>query len=449
MTTWDREQSRLCLLWLALVCCISACQSDPQCSDQACHDTCVGYSFNSGSCHRSVCQCISPDPQGDADVLQDADRWRLDGDERADTLDGDGADGTPDGDGESDPPEQWTWHIETVDTDGAGFELSLGLDDRWEHILYTKSGELHLAERSGGDWKTTIVYDNLQYDARPALSVGSDHRLHALFLDSPILSETNLSLVYGVRVDEPDAAFSIEHIDIPDSSFYTLQAHDIVTAEDGQPVVFSSFGSNSYKWISVATREDSSWNWELMDIGLFVFEELEIDAHGRLYLAYRDHDGILRYDCLGDEAESEVVDWSEDVISARLAIDHEGSPHLVYYDSAAWMIRYASWNGSSFDVEDVVSETPFSLDLSIGPLGEIQITYGARSMEVTEWELRHLRMNGASSDWIQHVVDSSVAQGHELVVDSSGLPHIAYYRVAHDFDTEGELRLATVTITTP
>ena len=108
-----------------------------------------------------------------------------------------------------------------------------------------------------------------------------------------------------------------------------------------------------------------------------------------------------------------------------LALDSSGHPHICYLNESTYDLRYASWNGTGWDIECVDSEgyagwfNSLALDSSDFP----HISY----YDCVNESLKYASWNG--TDWTKTIVDSdgNVGEFTSLALDSSGHPHISYH----------------------
>ena len=123
----------------------------------------------------------------------------------------------------------------------------------------------------------------------------------------------------------------------------------------------------------------------------------------------------------------ETVDSAGEVgKGTSLALDSSGNPHISYYDETNENLKYAHWDGSSWQIEIVDSslqeyggDTSLTLDSSDNP----HISY----YDDTNENLKYARWDG--TDWVIEVVDSAEEVGKytSLALDFENNPHISYF----------------------
>lgn len=110
-----------------------------------------------------------------------------------------------------------------------------------------------------------------------------------------------------------------------------------------------------------------------------------------------------------------------------IALDSSGFPHIAYFDQSNEDLKYALWNGASWEIEVIDSEGSKGFDpsLEIDSFGNSHISYGGQSGVYRELLYAH----GNGSSWDIETVDSSgYSQGWytSLELDTNGYPHISY-----------------------
>jgi hypothetical protein len=114
-----------------------------------------------------------------------------------------------------------------------------------------------------------------------------------------------------------------------------------------------------------------------------------------------------------------------------LVLDDNGRPHISYFDGANTALKYAYWDGLSWQTEIVDNDgsvgwhTSLALDSSDHP----QISYYERG---STYDLKHARWNGLN--WQIAPVDSMAEVGRfpSIALDSNDQPHISYYDYTND-----------------
>jgi hypothetical protein len=104
-------------------------------------------------------------------------------------------------------------------------------------------------------------------------------------------------------------------------------------------------------------------------------------------------------------------------------------PGISYYDASNYSLKYAYWDGSSWNLETVdtgVALKSIGLESSLAFIGNNPAIAYKNATTFLE-SIKYAKWNGAS--WDITIVESSRGVGAEisLAIDSSNLPHISYY----------------------
>ena len=123
--------------------------------------------------------------------------------------------------------------------------------------------------------------------------------------------------------------------------------------------------------------------------------------------------------------------------TGSIAVDSNNNPHISYYDSVNRDLKYASWNGSAWNLQTVDSTgdvgwySSIAMDSNNNPHVSY---YGNGYLMYAEW-------NG--SDWSIQTIDVAVGLS-SIAVDSNDRPHISYVDVHRYMNGSNyDLRYAT------
>jgi hypothetical protein len=257
---------------------------------------------------------------------------------------------------------------------------------------------------------------------------------------SVFLGLAGLALPMAVSKAEPGACIPLEWaISVVDPNVLDIDSYvtdmAIFLEQGSQPRIFYAKGpleGNAWRIRSAVQRSDT-WRVQKLPADPGSPEPaVAVDHRGTYHLAWRTGvffgEGILRYTKIerGVWGEEEIVDDAQGATShISIAVDENGNPHIVYTPELAGLpMRYASWNGTEWEKEDIVVRGGIlSPSLALDAAGEPRVAYIVDGGGELDYAFRSL------GTWTIEAVDNvSPNQTLEasLVLDSRGRPRIAY-----------------------
>ncbi len=257
----------------------------------------------------------------------------------------------------SDPSENlrysyWTgdsW-IDTPRNDSVSVSKNIILLDQNDdvHIVYLVGTEL-IYERYDGTWRTPETV-SLDVDRLADLAFLSDGRPAVAFNEG-------LDVIFSVRQSNGTWEKTIVE-EGTNSNVYSFTVDD-----DGDPHMTTMF-SNSTIWQMRYHYQDHSTGTWYSDVirentveggsSIGYDASIGVDIQGRVHVAYIEHQSTLWYSIL------EEGTWTHDIIQddyvvhqISLALDDEDFPRITYYNAFFGQLRYATWNGSDWNIEIV------------------------------------------------------------------------------------------------
>ena len=378
------------------------------------------------------------------------------------------------------------WSFETVDSDGiVGQYASLKLDALDQpHISYRDStnGHLKYAKRVGGVWSRETVDGGTDVGRFSSLALSSLGEPRIAYRDA-----ANHSLKLATK---SGGSWSIETVD----ASADVGEYASLALFGGEPrVSYFDVANGDLKY---AARNGGLWSTQIVDTAGIVgqYTSLAFDAQGRPHISYFDvtrgdlkfatplpggvggfvavdqagvvgkfssiamDDTLARiayYDVTNGDLKValqrievtingvhqstwdtfQLVDSKGDVGLYTSLVLQQGAPRIAYWDKSREDVRYASWNGISYDVEVAssggnVGQFPsLALDAALEP----RISYydGLRG------DLKYAAKSAGA--WQLEAVDTVGVVGlyTSLKLDANGAPHIAYRD-----STNGDLKYA-------
>ena len=187
------------------------------------------------------------------------------------------------------------------------------------------------------------------------------------------------------------------------------------------------------------------WDRRVVDTGSSIIGDtgyepsLVIDPADKPFIAYRDGNSFAD---LMVAHQNEDGDWDITTVDnggsifgdtgyrPSMALDSAGHPHISYYDAGNGDLRYASWNGASWELEtlDAKGDVGAYSSLAIGSHDQPFISY----YDATKQTLRFVTKNPATHKWMFWTIDEGdVGTLTSLAIDPLGHPSVAYYDAAN------------------
>jgi hypothetical protein len=324
----------------------------------------------------------------------------------------------------------FAWHVETVDSTGdVGLHTSLVLDGNgYPHISYRdwSSYDLKYAYQDASGWHVETVDSEGDVGLFTSLALDGNGYPHISYYD---LSNRDLKYAY-----QDASGWYTETVDSSSVGqdwigYYTSLALDV----GGYPhISYQTYTPASH--LRYAYQDASSWHIEIVDFTGGYYTSLALDEGGYPHISHWFEYGFvheLRYACLDASGwHTETVDTvSTDLAYAggytSLALDENGYPHISYNDGTAGNLKYAHYDGTTWQVEIVDRVGSWFWG-------------GGNSLVLDENEHPHISYYDAgslkyayrdASGWHIETVDSERDVGWytSLALDGEGIPHISYY----------------------
>jgi hypothetical protein len=350
---------------------------------------------------------------------------------------------------------EFGWLVLTIDS-GTKPALVIDRQDR-PHVVYMTEldhGYVKYAQIMGIRYTPVTVAEGYFYGP-PAIDVGPDDRPYIVYHDHQDLT---------FLPEKGDAVLAT----LADGNSWDLStiAHpghdgwDNDIAIDSQGTIHtasvdpSQFGSQD--GVEYAVLTETGWAVESIGSGPIAYEfgtDIAIDPAGLPGITYHDDvAGLLKYAHRDGEGIWTITTVDEDGNTGKftaLDFDGTGRPHISYFVEASQTggtVRYAFWNGTAWQIEDVAQVT----NVRQGFVGARHLTW----LRLDSQDRPHVAFNDQSQlgyavreegGWqVTTVAQAGATPFAQLVVmdlDSRDRPHLVY---ALGTPPEGEIQYATL-----
>ena len=207
---------------------------------------------------------------------------------------------------------------------------------------------------------------------------------------------------------------------------------DLALDQNGYPHI--SYYNNFSKVLEYATWDGSTWKIETVDSSETGYvgqhTSIALDQNGYPHISYF-YPGNL-----GDISDLKYASWNGSTWNTQtvdsegnvgqytsIALDQNGYPHISYLDASNGDLKYASWDGSSWNTQTVDSEGYGSWNsIALDQNGYPHISYlgGGYNLKYAYWD---------GSSWNTETVDSEgdVGSYTSIALDQNDYPHISYF----------------------
>ncbi len=240
----------------------------------------------------------------------------------------------------------------------------------------------------------------------------------------------------GPPGESPSNTWHVEAVDAP-RTFYWPGPRSLALDSAGHPHVAYEGDHLYYAWY-----DGASWHTEAVDSGggMGALPALALDGEGYPHISYclfdpyADHCDDLRY------AHWDGTSWQIETVDSAgyvgrfssLALDASDRPCISYLDEDNGFLKYArlgsaGWEIETVDSDDVWGGVDGTTSLALDADGHPHISYCY--FDLSQWwcdNLKYAHWDGAS--WQIETVESAgaVGQGNSLALDAAGHPHISY-----------------------
>lgn len=176
-----------------------------------------------------------------------------------------------------------------------------------------------------------------------------------------------------------------------------------------------------------ATLQNGSWVTTTIELygDRHMYPAIAIDNLDHPHISYHAH-GALKY------ARWDGTEWviaqviTEPLHNSALALDADQHPHIAYCSKT---IKVASWDGGDWTIMEIpdspcepddLYDIPIDITIALDDAGHPYVGFvlwPTYSLQLAHWD---------GTDWSTGPVGEAVAYCHDLALDASGRPHLAY-----------------------
>ena len=343
------------------------------------------------------------------------------------------------------PSGSSAWSISTVDSTGnTGEHTSIAVDQNNNpHITYlnTDSGVVMYAEWNGSAWVREMLGD-----AKGPYTTGGRSGIALDASGNPyvVYHQADVSYFYTNRI--ASASWSTpEAIPWTESAWAFLGHCSIAVDPVTSAVHVALWLYDSQQGYMLGYWGPGLSSAEFVDGYQFLTgknNSIAIDPNGIPWISYEGRDDsnnvVLKV------AHRTISSWQASTVDTiqttegyahltSIAVDDNGNAHVAYYSHRDGAYKYASWNGSTWDLSTITTygsvgweDVSLALDSNGNP--HVAMLTGFYKLKYATW-------NGTG--WTVETVDNTTGFDCSIAVGSDGSAHISYYD-----DNSGDLKYA-------
>jgi len=183
--------------------------------------------------------------------------------------------------------------------------------------------------------------------------------------------------------------------------------------------------STRTRLIKYAYWDGTTWDIQVIDTA-WGYVSLALDNSGHPHLSYTKGPLVhARHD--GTRWIIQNVDTSVTAWWTSIALDRRGYPHICYCNIRDWTLKYAKWDGSSWQIEiiDPNSVTGWHNSITLDTTGQPHVSY----VRYADQRLKYAWRSGAG--WVIEDIDFSGFSLYATLATSIELNDLAFPRIIY------------------